>query len=258
MHAARRPLLALSLLFALGATWSGCDTAPGPPEYTARPALTAVSISPTEDSLATSAAVASVPLVISGDLAGDGSIRVRTLVRYAETDTLVADFSSNAGPGRFEQQIPLSLPRGATGAYQITVSTEGADGRAGDEASAVFHFKAASLGPPSLTVAAASSVTRVAGREVRFPIVATVTDPDGRANIAAVYLQFPDGGGFIGQLFDEGATTRSTDQRANDGRYTAELRIGPNFAVGSYTLEVIAVDRAGMESAPVPFTFTVQ
>ena len=252
-----RPIAALLFTLAFGATWFGCDTAPGLPDESDRPGLSALSISPTQDSLETSAARTTVPVVVTGTLAGQGTITVRTLVRYAETDTLVAEITSNEAPGTFEQSVPLSLPRGATGEYAISVTTEGPDGRAGDEGSAVFHFKAASLGAPSLTLEVGTTVVRQANRSVTLPIVAVVTDPDGRENIATVIIRFPDGG-VIGQLLDEGRTSRSSDAVADDGRYSGGISVTPATPAGSYTLEVLAVDRAGQESAPASFTFAVQ
>jgi hypothetical protein len=250
-----------ALLFSLpfGALLSsGCDSAPGLTDDSARPALASVVVTPLQDSLETSASFATIPLIVTGVVSSETPVTVRALVRYSEADTLVAEARLVAQAGSFRLDVPLTLPRGAIGSYAVTVSTEGANGRAGDEAAAVFTFKAASLGPPTLTLQVASSVTRRSTGSVSLPIVATVTDPDGRANIAFVLLQAPNGGGVLGPLYDEGRTSRSTDERANDGRYTAGLSIPSTAQTGPYTFEVIAVDRAGQESAPVPFTFTVQ
>ena len=257
-------LLSAALAAVLGL--AACDAAPGLPTDGRRPSVSAFALSPTADSLATDAATAVVPLVIDATLVGEGRIVVRALVRYAETDTLVADTLVAAQPGPVRIELPLTLPRGATGEYAVTLTTEGADGRTGDGASALFRFRAASLGPPVVSgVTAAASVTRPASgdRPVAFPVVVAVTDPDGRANVAAVFLT-DAAGAILGQLFDEGRTGRTTnDATADDGTYSAALQIyragHPNaIPAGVYDLAIVAVDRAGEQSAPAPFTFEVR
>ncbi len=251
-------LLSAALVAVLGL--AACDAAPGLPAEGRRPSVSAFALSPTADSLATDAPTVVVPLVIDATLVGEGRIAVRALVRYAETDTLVADTLVAAQPGPVRITLPVTLPRGATGDYAVTLTTEGADGRTGDGASAVFRFRAASLGPPVVSgVSAAASVTRPTGtRATPFPITAAVTDPDGRANVAAVLLT-DDTGAILGQLFDEGRDGRtSTDAAADDGTYSAALQIPSNAEVGTYEFAVVAIDRAGQQSAPVPFTFEVR
>jgi hypothetical protein len=235
---------------------SACDAAPGLPDEAARPRLGSVSISPAEDSLATSAAFADIPLVLDGVLAADAPVTLRALVRYTDTDTLVAELTREVPAGAFQLSVPLRVPRGAIGSYAVSLHTESASGVAGDEAAAVFTFKASSLGGPLVSnVSVPASVTRGATRAVSVPIVATVTDPDGLANLATVLL-LTDGAA-LGRLFDEGRTSRSTDERAGDGRYTAALSIPPGLAPGTYGFEVEAVDRSGLRTS-APFTLTVQ
>ena len=257
------------LMLALGL--AACDTAPGGVARAARPVVTSVAITPLQDSLETDALVAEVPLTVALALEGEGPIRVFVLVRYAEavrysrsgstpgSDSLVASRTETVEPGRVELSIPLRVPRGATGDYAITVVTEGPDGRTGDEATARFHFKAASLGPPSVSVSAPASVTAPAPgrRPARLPIVVTASDPDGRENVRLVLLR--DSEGFVlGRIYDEGPNGRSDDDTAGDGRFSGSLQIPSGFPEGTYGLEAVAVDRAGEVSEPAPFTFTVQ
>ena len=252
--ALRRPLWALSLLAALAA----CDAAPGFPAEAERPTLADVRIAPSQDSLATEAPTATVPLVVEAEVGGEGPVTVRVLVRYAEADTLVAEVAVEAEPGPVRVEAPFTVSRGATGDYRVEVATEGPDGRAGDGAAAVVHFAAASLGPPTVAeVEIASPVTR-GSRTVTVPVVATVTDPDGVANVAVVALVEPESGAVIGRLFDRGRTSSPPDQTAGDGRFTAGLQIPPDLPAGTYTLAVVALDRAGEQSEARPFTFTVQ
>lgn len=256
---------------ALGLTLAACDAAPGLPDEVRRPSVTAFALTPETDTLATDAATAAVPLVLDATIAGEGPVLLRALVRYGGTssasglDTLVTEVEMEVEPGAVRLDVPLVLPRGATGEYAVTLTTQGRDGRTGDGASGVFRFRAASLGPPVVAgVEAEASITRPTdNRVLTFPITATVTDPDGRANIAAVFLTDADGD-LILQLFDEGPTPRSrADQTAADGRYTVALQIvaaGRAGALepGTYELAVVAFDRAGDRSDLAPITFEVR
>ena len=253
MPVALRPAVAL---LAVCSALAACDSEPGFADVVRPPVLSAVAVTPASARLDTDAPTADVPLAVSGTLDAEGATRVRVLVRWAETDSLVAEVAEEvAQPGPFRVEVPLVVPRGAVGDYSVRVSTEGADRRPGDQAAAVFRFQAASLGPPAVSVGAPDAVDRPTGTATRtVPIEATVSDPDGRAHIAIVALQEP-GGGVIGRLFDGG---QGSDDRAGDGVYSAGIVIDAGFEPGTYELEVVAVDRAGETSAPAPFSFTVR
>ena len=252
MPVAFRSAVALS---AVAALW-GCDAAPGAAGEVPRPVFDAVAVTPVAFALETDAATATVPLAVAGTLVGEGPVEVRVIARYGEGDSLVVEAAETVQPGAFRVEAPFEVPRGAVGEYAVRVSTEGADGRAGDQAAAVVRFAASNLGPPSVTVNEPAAVTRPAGDEtVRVPLEATVTDPDGLVNVAVVLAQLPEGGGTIGRLFDDG---EDNDAAAGDGLYTAGIVVDATFEPGTYALEVIAVDRAGAVSDPAPFTFTVR
>ncbi len=257
-------IFAAVLLFA--AALAACDDAPGLPAEVQRPSVTAFALTPLTDSLATNAPTASIPLAIEATLAGEGRIVVRAVVRYGETvstrDSLVTEVRVEAQPGPVRIDLPITLPRGATGEYAVTLLTEGADGRTGDGASGVFRFRAASLGPPAVAnVTAPATVARPANGDARptpFRITADVSDPDGLVNVAAVVVT-DENGAVVQELFDEGQTGRSRDdERPGDGRYTVTLGIPFAFQPGTYTLAIVALDRAGTQSAPAPFTFEVR
>ena len=250
MPVALRPVVAMVVI-----ALAGCDAAPGFADETRQPSFADAQITPLAFALEGDAARGSVPLAVTGVLEADAPVEVLVVVRYAETDSLVTEVAFEVEPGAFRVDAPISLPRGATGDYSVRVSTEGADNRAGDQLAAVLRFQAASLGPPSVTVASAAAIDRPTGTTVRtVPIVATVTDPDGRENIALVFAQVPEGG-VIGELFDSG---RDSDETADDGIYSAGVQVDASFEPGTYALEVVAVDRAGTASDPAPFTFTVR
>ena len=245
--------LPVLLLVALAA----CDAEPGLPPDVGRPVFESVRVTPVRDSLATSAATAAVPLAVEGVLGG-APATVRVLVRYAETDSLVAEAEAEVAPGAFRVEVPLVLPRGATGAYEVDVTTEGPDGRLGDRASAVLQFAAASLGPPTVRVEAETSV-QIDDGVAEFTVTAVVTDPDGLANVVAVGLRQAGTEGIGFRLFDRGRTVNreSADEVAGDGRYRERVAI-PGAQPGVLELEVVAVDRAGTVSEPASFTVTLR
>ncbi|WP_420456619.1 choice-of-anchor X domain-containing protein [Rubrivirga sp.] len=251
MPVALRPVVALVAL-----TLAGCDAAPGFADEVPRPALADVALTPTAFALDTDAPRATVPLAVTGTLDAQGPVEVRVLVRYAETDSLVTETVAEVAGGAFRVEAPVVLPRGAVGPYSVRVTTEGADGRAGDQASAVLDFAAANLGPPTVVASAPGSVARPAeGRVARLPFTATVTDPDGRENVRAVVAVDPETGGVIGRLFDDG---EESDATADDGRYTAVIEVTADFEPGTYALDLVAIDRAGAQSEPAPYAFTVR
>ena len=249
----------LFLLTLLGVALGACDAEPGLPVESALPTIESVRVTPVRDSLETAAPTAAVPLAVEAVLGGEGPITVRVLVRYAETDSLAGQATAEVAPGAVRVEVPLTLPRGATGSYDVDVSTEGPDGRPGDRASAVFRFAATNLGPPAVTVEAPASVPLGANGVAELTVTVVVTDPDGLANVIAAGLREAGAEGIAVRLFDRGSTPQqqSADEVAGDGRYTETIRIS-GVEPGEIMLEAVAVDRAGAVSAPVPFTVTVQ
>ena len=245
-----RPALAACVASAALAL-SACDSAPGLAEPAPLPRLSGLEVTPTTFAFESDAPAAELPLVIRAELSAPAT--VRALVRFAEADTLAAQAEVETTGGAVELAVPLVLPRGATGDYQVTVVTEGSDGREGDRAEAVFTFEAESLGPPVVTTVDAPSAVAPGGT---LPVVASVADPDGLENVALVLLQ-DETGAFIAQLFDEGSA-RSDDDTAGDGRFSETLRLGDDAQPGAIPLQVVAFDRAGTASEPAAFTVTVQ
>ncbi|MEM0963782.1 MAG: hypothetical protein AAGK21_14740, partial [Bacteroidota bacterium] len=146
--------------------------------------------------------------------------------------------------------------RGAIGDYSVRLSTQGEDGRAGDQAVTVLQFSAQNLGAPAASVAPAPPVDRPVGNaRVNVPLVVTATDPDGVENLAVVFARDPESGAVIGLLADDG---EDDDEEEGDGVYTEALSVTSDFEPGTYAVEVVAVDRYGAESDPAPFTFTVR
>ena len=257
-----RPLR-LSLLAGLVAL-AGCDDTPGVTDpFGAPPAVASFSLTPDSFTASGTDATVDVPLSIRvGLVGGEGQVTVRALVRDLDGDEVVAEESvtqAAASPGEAVLTPTLTLPRGAIGDYEVTLTTEDASGRAGDRASALFRFSADSLGPPVVasTNADPMVITRPSSGSATLTLSAAVTDPDGLPNVARVELREPAsvGGTTLFRLRDDGT---GGDATADDGTYAVRLALSGAVEPGEYGFEIVATDRFGDESAPTAVTFTVQ
>ena len=91
-------------------------------------------------------------------------------------------------------------------------------------------------------------------------IVATVSDPDGLANIARVEVRVNGGSPFL--LCDDGGQgacngSASGDDESGDGLYTVTFGFGSGNT-GTFSMEFVAVDRAGLESNRVTRTLIIE
>ena len=237
---------------------AACDEAPGAPDpFGDPPSIAAFALLPESvEALGTDATVTIEPTLAVTVAGGTGEVTLRALVRDVDGVDLLAEVEQSVASGaRAELRPQFTVPRGAVGGYEVTVTAEDATGRAGDRASGVLTFTSPSLGPPEVTRALAEpeTVPRPATGSTTVDLVADVADPDGLANLAYVELRALDGSVF-GRFADDG---RNGDAESGDGRYFVSLRIGSGVPVGEIAFDVVAVDRAGRESAPVPVRFTV-
>ncbi|HLA64638.1 MAG TPA: hypothetical protein VK610_09445 [Rhodothermales bacterium] len=268
-RAPRRPTLAapgprLALLaLVVPLVLAACDTAPGAPALVPEPpGLADFAVSPDSFRLEGAAPEAVIPLVLTGSVTtpGGAAAQLRYLVRRQGDDTLTVSGEVDVfTAGAFTAQEELRLPRGASGAYIVeAVAVSG--GRIGGRASGLFHFRIDPLGPPVVEGVELDPavVTAPASGSARLRIVATVSDPDGRANLGYVTLRQTGTEGPLLPLSDGGSVTGSGDDTARDGRYTVTLQIGAGSPPGQYGFEVLAADREGLEATPFPFTVTVQ
>ncbi len=253
-----------SAALALGSTLAlaACDTAPGvPPLVPEPPTLAGFVLSPEAFALDGSAAEAQIPLTLAAtveDPAGAGVV-VRYYVRRQGADDLVAEGTlepsvGDQGPSTHYAATTLTLPRGATGLYTVTVLATDPEGRIGDRAVGTLRFTHESLGPP--TVSAVEFPATLA-RPATFNVVAAVSDPDGPENLVAVELRAPSGQAF--PLRDDGSGSSGTgDETAGDGRFTVGLGIGEGNAPGVYRFVVVARDVEGQMSVPDSIAITVE
>jgi len=258
------------VLTALGLALAACDDGPGVPDpFAPPPTLSAFAFTPLQFALDTDAPTAEIPLSMSVQVSnpGGGALEVRYFVRPEfGTETLAEGVLSPAGGGRCAASTTLSIPRGETGVFVVTVTVASADGRVGNLVTGLLEFTAESLGPPVIEepVEYPSTVAIPAAGEdpTLFQIVARVTDPDGQQNISRVVVR-PEGGTEREMLddggFDEkGEPTNSGDETANDGRYTITFQVPSGSPAGPLDFTIRATDRSGQQSEPVTITITFE
>lgn len=253
------PRVALALACVVALSLSGCDQTPGAPDpFGAPPSITAFALTPEAvDDTGSAPEIDLAPVITVSATGGSGEITVRAFIRDVDGEELLAEAEASGGPGTFELRPSVSVPRGAIGDYQVTVTTEDASGRIGDRAAGVISFTSASLGAPVITATSAdpSVVTAPTSGSTTVALFADASDPDGVANLARVELRDTVTGETLFRFVDDGF---APDVTAGDGRFAIRLAIGSGTPAGTYGFDAVAIDRTGLESAPVEVTFTVQ
>jgi hypothetical protein len=264
-RAPRRPVFAAvaALALVVPAVLAACDSAPGTPDLVPQPpTLAGFTVSPDTFLLPGATPEAVIPLTLRGTVGmPDGSATLRYIVRRQGDDTTAVEGQVNltGSSQTFEEGAELRLPRGASGIYLVeAVATAG--GRAGGRGTGLFRFQIEPLGPPTVASVALDPpvVTPPATGAARLRVVATISDPDGRANIGYVALRPVGAEGPLLPLADNGTQSGTGDTTARDGQYTVTLQIGAGSPPGDYAFEIIAMDREGLQATPFPVTTTVQ
>ncbi len=270
-------VLATAGLCLLGGVLAGCDSAPGPPSPDQRPpVLFDFDFSPRSvvfeqlppDQVAGD--LVRVPLELSvaaRDLDGDlESVRFLVQPPFSGTETVAAGEMTPAGEGRFTATATVEIPKSDVGVYSVIVFAVDRAGQMSNQARGTFAFEATGEPPVIEEVELPERVTRPAPGEdpVLIPIVATVSDPDGLANVARVEMEVVSAG-IVLQLCDDGGDGAcntgfgsSGDETAGDGRFTLTIQLDSSNAPGETTFEFRAIDRAGLESETVTRTITVE
>ena len=249
MPRAFRPFAVVLLLLPLLA---GCDDAPGPPTLIGNPpTLSDFQLTPLEFVL-TGGQTADIPLTFSVAVQnpGGGAVTVRYVVRAQFGNEALAEGDLTPSGGRYTGNATLSLPRGETGLYVVTVAVLGEDGL-GNEATALLNFV---NGDPQPPVIASVEFPPTVTPPAEFSVVATVSDPDGLSNIARVTLN----PGNFDLLDDGGIGSISGDATADDGRFTVTFQVPDGQPPGPETFTIQAFDRDGLASAPVEITIDIQ
>lgn len=252
----RTALFAAVLLFV-----SGCDEPPGlPPPVGEPPSLASISISPSDvdvadlpdDAISGGRARFMVSIEVEMRSMGSGVEEMRYTIRRPDRRNggiLTTGLLQNSGD-RFHGAVPLELPLGAVGNYQVVVSARGVGGSLSNSVAAMLHYRADGSAPVIEDVVATPNPFRPPGI---LTVVVTASDPDGLENIAGVFGQTPAGGEF--QLFDDGTTFG--DEVAGDGRFTARFDV-ETATPGIQTFRFWAIDLIGLQSDVVAYDVVIE
>lgn len=275
----RTPAFLCAALLGAGLLAAGCDSGPGPEAPDARPPeVSAFDFSPRTvllDALPPDQQAGDrvpVTLTISAearDLDGDlAQVSYVVQAPFAGADPVAAGDLPPTGGNGFGATITVELDKSVVGNYTVLVYGVDEAGHLSNQVRGLLAFVATGAPPVIEAVDLPERVTRPApgADPVRIPIVATVTDPDGPANIARVEMQvLPSGGGAPLLLCDDGGQgtcnqgfAGSGDETAGDGRYTITLQVEAANAPGTTTFQFQAFDRAGLSSEPVVRTITIE
>ena len=178
----------------------------------------------------------------------DGNLRaVRALCRDPYRARALAESELlPAGGNRYTGELRLLLSRGEVGRYIVYAWAVDRRNRTGNLPRLEFTVRATGAPPRILEVLAPTQVRIPAQGRQSFDVAARVYDPDGLETIVRVYMLTP-GGGEI-DLYDDGRSNETGDQRAGDGIFTRRLSVSSTDVPGSYTFLFYAVDRAGLRS----------
>jgi hypothetical protein len=255
MNSGSRPatVLVCGLILALAA----CDVAPGPrPAGEHPPRLTDFSYSPGQviGSSGETAGPVPVSLTIAAQASDpDGDLDHVAFVVQSPLPGRPAIATGRldaAGAGRYETTTSIQLPAAEIGVYTIIVYAVDRSGLSSNQFRGSLIYSAEGSPPVIERVDADPEVVRP---PTTLRLIATVSDPDGLANISRVVGTAPNGSQF--QMYDDGRS--SGDDVAGDGRYTASFNV-PSATPGIQTFRFQAFDRAGLSSEIVEKQITVE
>ena len=254
----------------------GCDTAPGPRNIEqSAPIVSDLEFSPRSINLD------ALPPGSIVDGVAHFSIDVEVSVTDADSDlesvylfVLSPDPKSPSAAesiapvtenGTFTTTIELVLPTAETGTYTVKVYASDLEGQLGNQATGSLMVFASSSPPVIEDVDMPDTVSRPNQGEppILIPIVATVSDPEGLANILRVETVV-NGAGPPLFLCDDGGIgecnsgSQSGDIVAGDGLFTLTIRLDASNSAGSNEFVFTAYDRSGLASEPVAKTLLIQ
>lgn len=252
MNRQGRIWIATCLVAAVAVGLTGCDSAPGPdgPEGTP-PVISGFSHSPDFVDLATlppeqltdttivvpfsvgvtatdaDGDLASVVFVVQSLLSGEQPVLVGLLTGSGAT---------YSGGGT------LVVPAGTIANYSVLVYASDEEGLISNRARGLVRFTSSEAGGPPV-VESVITDPEVIRPPITFRLIATVSDPDGLANILRVQGTAPNGSEF--SLLDDGESFG--DDVAGDGRFTARFDV-PSASPGTQVFRIQAFDRGGLAS----------
>ncbi len=229
-----------------------CDSAPGPAAYDDRPpvvsdlSFTPANVVATQVPPGQSAGEqVRVPLQFSVRV--DDPDRDLALIGFAvqsplaERAPLAEGTIDASGTGTYAHEVEVMIPKSEVGVYTLRVFAVDRAQNLSNEVLGTIRFFAEGSAPVVESVEAFPEIIRP---PTEFILIATVSDPDGLANIASVRVRFPTGA--VAEMYDDGRSRG--DEVAGDGRYTARFDV-PQATPGVQTFQIWAIDRTGLESA---------
>jgi len=160
------------------------------------------------------------------------------------------------GSYRYSIDTAFEVPAAEVAVYTVRVYAADAEGRISNQAVGTIRFFGSGE-PPVIEAVEAPETVQIPepGQTTRFKVIATVSDPDGLENISKVVLRNANQTEFV-LLDDGGDGSLSEDAVAGDGQYTITFQIDSSAPEGSYDFQVLAVDKAGLESDTIDITIT--
>ncbi|PIQ60949.1 MAG: hypothetical protein COV99_10105 [Bacteroidetes bacterium CG12_big_fil_rev_8_21_14_0_65_60_17] len=247
---------------------AGCDSAPGTEDVFQQPPVVGGLVVTPDIVAATPGAETQVEILVSFTATDANDDLDQVFVTVQASASGGAPLGQEILPatrGRQEARVLVTLPAGTAGSFPVVVTASDARGSVGNKLVGRLDVTGSSAPPEIVDIDMPDTAQRpTAGQPpVTIPIVATVTDPDGRANIARVEVVV--NGSVTLLLCDDGdrgtcnaGFGSSGDETAGDGRYTLTIALAAENAAGPNSFTFKAVDRTGLESAPVTRILEVQ
>lgn len=247
---------------------AGCDSAPGTEDVFQQPPVVRNLVVAPDVVSATPGAESQVEVIVSFSASDANDDLEEVFVTVQASASGGAPLGQEILPATNGQQqatVIVTLPAGTAGSFPVVVTASDARGAIGNKLIGRLDVTGSNAPPEIQDIDMPTTAQRPAAGEppLPIPIVATVADPDGRANIARVEVIV--NGAVTLLLCDDGdrgtcnaGFGSSGDAVADDGRFTLTIALGAENAAGPNTFEFKAVDRTGLESASVTRILEVQ
>ena len=257
-------------------TVAGCDSAPGAanPEQVAptveplgdfiSPKALDIELLPVENGLSSSSLSVQIQIEDADDDVQTVFAVVQSLV--AGEDPIGQLEQSVPGNGVVTLTVPLSVPEGAAGQYQVAVFAADSRGAMSNRVYGMIELVAGNEAPFITSIEIPQTIVRPAEGQpaISVPIVVHAGDPDGAQNILKVEVLV--NGAFSFRLCDDGGVgicnagfgVGSGDVLAGDGAYTLTIQLDSQNAAGDNLFQFTVTDRAGLTSQIENRTITLQ
>lgn len=160
----------------------------------------------------------------------------------------------------FAREITVNIRPGEIGVYGILVYAVDRSGAMSDDVRGMLTVGGAGEPPVLVEISVPDTVSRPAPGEspTLLRMTATVSDPDGLANISEVSFWNVSNPNVRFPMHDDGRFDETGDETEGDGIYTAVVRIESINQPVPNTFAFQASDRSGLESNVVEQTVVVR